>query len=83
MLDVKLVDLAGLAEALEDRSTQSWFDPASGRVEPWSEDLGGELDDSHPADRGMRLVEPIESFEAYADMRTSSRQWRTRERVTS
>jgi predicted nucleotidyltransferase len=68
MLDVNLVDLAGLAEALEDRSTQWWFDPASGQLEPWSEDFGGEVDESHPAHRGLRLVEPIDSVQAYGDM---------------
>src|SRR3954452_13397389 len=68
MLDVNLVDLAGLAEALEDPSTQWWFDPASGQLEPWSEDFGGEVDESHPAHRGLRLVEPIDSVQAYGAM---------------
>lgn len=68
MLDVKVVDLAGLAEALEDRSTQWWFDPGSGQLEPWSEDFGSEAEEEHPAERGLRLVQPIESFEAYGDM---------------
>jgi predicted nucleotidyltransferase len=68
MLDLAAVDLATLAEALEDRSTQWWFDPRTGQLEPWSEDLSDELEEGHPAERGLVLVEPIASSEAYQDM---------------
>jgi predicted nucleotidyltransferase len=68
MLELERVDLAGLAEALQDRSTQWWFDPRTGELEPRSEDFGSESGDEHPFDRGLRLVEPIEPSEAYGDM---------------
>jgi hypothetical protein len=69
MLDLDAADLASLADALGDRgSAQWWFDPKTGQLEPWSELYGDELDEGHPEERGLLLVEPIDSSEAYCDM---------------
>ena len=68
MLDLAVVDIATLAEALEDRSTEWWFDPRNGQLEPWTQAIGDEIEEGHPLDRGLRLVEPIGSSEAYGDM---------------
>lgn len=69
MLDLQQVDLADLAEALEDHSYEHhwWLDPQSGEVELHVEELGvDELGD--PEERGLVFVEPTDSSDAYADM---------------
>jgi predicted nucleotidyltransferase len=67
-LDLAAIDLVTLAEALEDHSTEWWFDPATGDLEPRSDMFGDELGEGHPAERGLRHVEPLPSHEAYSDM---------------
>src|SRR5947199_401104 len=44
-----------------------WLDPRTGELEPWFE-LGANLDGTHPEDRGLLAIEPIESSESYSDM---------------
>jgi predicted nucleotidyltransferase len=72
VLDLKAVDLASLAEALEDNSYDHewWLDPKTGAVEPWSTDSGlwEDGDEQHPAERNWVQIEPIGSREAYLDM---------------
>jgi predicted nucleotidyltransferase len=71
VLDVKRIDLASLAEALEDHSFEStwWFDPDSGQIEPWIADpsLDGE-DEESPEERGMIEIDALPSGEGYRDM---------------
>jgi predicted nucleotidyltransferase len=71
MLDLQRVSLRSLAEALEDHSPETswWFDPQRGDAEPHLDP--GDADNGeqeHPLDRGLVLVEPIPSREAYGDM---------------
>lgn len=63
MLDPEDVDLADLALALEDHSTEHswWLDPSTGAVAPR---FGGELDE----DAGMVAVEPLPTGVGYGDM---------------
>lgn len=70
MLDFEAIDLASLAEALEDHSaeTSRWFDPGTGEVEPWIDDLSSEEEGDHPEDRGLIRVDPIPSEVGYGDM---------------
>jgi Uncharacterised protein family (UPF0158)/Nucleotidyltransferase domain len=71
MLDPQRVDLQSLVQALEDHSpgTSWWFDPQSGEAEAWLDPLDtGDGEQEDPSDRGLVLVEPIPSREAYADM---------------
>ena len=69
MLDLRRVDLADLAEALEDHSDGHswWIDPESGEVL-----LGSEYFEEQgvrdPESRGLRPVDPIPSHEGYEDM---------------
>ena len=69
MLDLRQVDLDGLAEALEDHSYEHswWLHPETGEVVLWSEyfEERGELD---PETRDFRPVDPIPSHEGYQDM---------------
>lgn len=72
MLDLKAVDLSSLCEALEDHSDymEWWFDPASGKVEPWPSDPSA-IDDEeapHPTERNWVLVPPLPSHESYQDL---------------
>jgi predicted nucleotidyltransferase len=71
MLDVRQVDLRSLVEALEDHTSETswWFDPHSGDTETHPDPLDAdEGEQEHPRDRGLVLVEPIPSREAYGDM---------------
>jgi predicted nucleotidyltransferase len=70
MLDVARVDLADLAQALQDHSYEHswWFDPRTGAVELWSDDIADELDEEHPDERGLIAIEPEHSSEAWQDM---------------
>ncbi len=69
---VAAIDVAGVAEALEDgdRDTTWWYDPATGQVEmgvsPWIADDFGEDDD--PSERGLMPIESEGSRAAYTDM---------------
>jgi predicted nucleotidyltransferase len=55
--------------ALEDNSPEHgwWLDLHSGELELWSE-FGDPPEEQHPEERGLRLVDPVGSHEAYADM---------------
>ncbi|MDQ3587502.1 MAG: UPF0158 family protein [Actinomycetota bacterium] len=76
MLDLQQLDLATLAEALEDHSDEHhwWLDPRSGEVELHLEELGvdeqelGVDERGDPEERGLVFVEPTDSTDAYADM---------------
>ena len=71
MLDVAKIDLATLAEALEDHSgdTEWWFDPRSGQVEPWPSDRSLDArDDEGPEERGLVAFFPLPSEIGYRDM---------------
>lgn len=71
MLDVANIDLATLAEALEDHSgdTEWWFDPRSGQVEPWSSDHSlDDPDEEGPDERDLVMVFPLPSAIGYRDM---------------
>jgi len=69
VLDLEQVDLGELAAALEDQSAEHswWIDPGSGEIVLWSE-YSEDEDEPHPDDRGLRLIEPIPSHEAYGVM---------------
>jgi predicted nucleotidyltransferase len=69
MLDLDQLDLSDLCMALEDNSPEHawWLDPSSGELEFWSE-FGETHDDEHPDERGLVVVEPVDSSEAYSDM---------------
>jgi predicted nucleotidyltransferase len=69
MLDLDRVDLADLCEALEDHTDEHewWIDPATGDVQLWSAFLSEE-GEVHPEERGLVLVDPIDSGESYRDM---------------
>lgn len=69
MLDLDQLDLGDLCMALEDNSPEHawWLDPRGGELEFVSE-YGQAPEDGHPDGRGLILVEPIDSHEAYADM---------------
>jgi predicted nucleotidyltransferase len=68
MLDLRQIDLGSLAEALEDHTPQTswWFDPHTGDSTPYIEPDA--IAPEHPSDRGLLLIEPIPSREAYGDM---------------
>ena len=70
MLDLSKIDLAELAEALEDHSegTSWWFAPETGELESWSEYFSSEGEGVHPAERDWIPVEPVPSGEGYRDM---------------
>jgi hypothetical protein len=70
MLDVARVDLADLAQALEDHSYRHswWFDADTGAIELWSDDIGDDDDRDHPEERGLIAIEPLQSGEAWQDM---------------
>jgi predicted nucleotidyltransferase len=71
MLDLRQVDLGSLAEALEDHAPETswWFDPDTGDSSPYIEpDSIAHDATEHPSDRGLLLIEPIPSREAYGDM---------------
>jgi hypothetical protein len=70
MLDVTSVDLSDLAEALQDHSYEHswWFDPETGAVELWSDDVRDEFGEGHPAERGLIAIEPLEPSRAWQDM---------------
>lgn len=68
MLDLKGIDLEGLAYALEDHSPdmQWWFDPRSGESIP---QLESSLDEDEDLDKDELVpIEPMPSGESYADM---------------
>jgi predicted nucleotidyltransferase len=69
VLELAQIDLAALAEALQDASDEHewWFDPRTGEVVLWSE-FYRELGEGHPEERDLRFIEPIGSEEAYRDM---------------
>ena len=58
-----------LCTALEDNSPEHdwWLDPRTGELEPWSQ-LGDNEQETHPEERGLVAVEPVDSRESYADM---------------
>lgn len=62
--------LQDLVTALEDNSLehQSWFDPDTGQVEFYSDYYDSEDDSEDPEERGLLLVRPVQSHEAYRDM---------------
>jgi hypothetical protein len=69
MLDPSRQILQDVCTALEDNSPEHdwWLDPRTGEVELRSEDF--DVDESdHPEERGLLLVEPIGSHDAYADL---------------
>ena len=72
MLDLKAVDLKSLCEALEDHShyAEWWFDPETGKVEPWPSDLSAidEVEETHPSEQDWIRVEPLPSHESYEDL---------------
>lgn len=72
MLDLKAVDLKSLCEALEDHSdsTEWWFDPETGKVEPWPSDLSAvdDVEETHPAEQDWLRIEPLPPNESYEDL---------------
>jgi predicted nucleotidyltransferase len=70
MLDLALVDLRVLAEALEDNSEQQtwWFDSTTGRLDVWLEEGLNESDEISFEERGWISVEPIDRHDAYGDL---------------
>jgi hypothetical protein len=70
MLDATRIDLADLAQALQDHSYEHswWIDPTSGVVELWSDDIRDDLEEDHPEERGLLPIEPEPSGEAWQDM---------------
>lgn len=71
MLDVADIDLATLAEALEDHSgdTEWWFDPRSGEVEPRPSEHSLDQDgQDHPDEDALVMVYPLASGIGYRDM---------------
>lgn len=66
-LDPASLDLEMLAEALEDHSPDAswWIDPNTGEVLFWTD---AAPEGPHPAERGYRRVEPLDSSESYRDM---------------
>jgi predicted nucleotidyltransferase len=71
MLDPEALDLADLANALDDRSLETawWFDPRTGDCEPWPTypDYGEDSEEG-PDERGLIPVEPLPSGVGYGDM---------------
>jgi hypothetical protein len=69
VLDLKAVDLADLAQALEDHSYDHswWLDRRTGEIVLWS-DWFEEQGEEDPETRGLLPIEPILSHEGYADM---------------
>lgn len=69
MLDLKVIDLDDLVQALEDHSDEHswWLDPKSGEIVLWSDwvDEQGEPD---PESRELTPIEPISSSEGYGAM---------------
>ena len=70
MLDLRRVSLQSLAEALENHTPETswWFDPNTGDTSPYVEPDVDRDAAEHPSDRGLLLIEPIPSQEAYGDM---------------
>ena len=70
VLELNDIDLAELAEALEDQSWEHswWLDPTTGEVVLWSDDFEEE-GEPDPEERNLRPVDPIPSHEGYRDMR--------------
>jgi hypothetical protein len=72
MLDLGLVNLRSLAEALEDHSPETvwWFDPRSGDCDPVIDPAYAdeELEEEPPWERGLVRIDPIPSREAYGAM---------------
>ncbi len=71
MLDLDRVDLGELCSALEDNSPEHawWLDPVNGALElrsAYFDDL--EEKDKEPSERGLIVIDPLGSHEAYADM---------------
>jgi predicted nucleotidyltransferase len=69
VLDLEKVDLHDLAQALEDHSDDHswWLDPETGEVIPWSEYLA-EQGEPDPETRQLHPIDPIPSYEGYAEM---------------
>lgn len=74
MLHLKDFDLEDLAMALEnhfmDYDTFFWVDPATGKIEMWSEGVADEAEAEgwDVDERGGIRIDPIESYEGYRDM---------------
>jgi len=71
MLDLDRVDLGELCSALEDNSPEHawWLDPVNGALElrsAYFDEL--EEEDKEPSERGLIVIDPLGSHEAYADM---------------
>lgn len=73
-LPVDVIDVRGVAEALDDgdRDTAWWYGPSTGQVElGMSEWLADDVDDlDEPVDRGLVPIESAGSRAVYADMVT-------------
>lgn len=70
MLDLDRVDLGELCSALEDNSPEHawWLDPVRGTLELRSEYFDDLEEDEEPSERGLIVIDPLGSHEAYADM---------------
>jgi len=69
VLDLKIVDLEDLAQALEDHSYEHrwWLDPKTGEIVLWS-DSSEEQGEPDPETRGLLAIAPTPSHEGYEDM---------------
>jgi predicted nucleotidyltransferase len=69
LLDLRKVDLQDLAQALEDHSYDHswWLDSETGEVILWS-DYSAEQGEPDPETRQLRPIDPIPSYEGYAEM---------------
>ena len=69
MLDLQRIEIAAIAEALDDRSDHHswWLDPETGEVILWS-DYEAEQGEEHPELRDLRLIDPLSSREGYKEM---------------
>lgn len=76
MLPLAAFDLEALAMALDnhflDYETFFWVDPATGRIEFWSEGVSDEAESEgwDVDDRGGIRIDPMDSHEGYRDMET-------------
>jgi predicted nucleotidyltransferase len=69
VLDLNRVDVAELAQALEDHSYEHswWIDPSTGEVVLWSDSFD-EQSESDPEERKLVPIEPVSSGEGYKEM---------------
>jgi hypothetical protein len=66
MLDLDEIDIASLAEALEDHSDETnwWFNPSTGEVTPLVSDFSDDLEEESFIEGGLVLIESYGSREA-------------------